>query len=592
MIPTLFGITVVSFIIMQMAPGDPLMLQSGQGGSQNPQAREAYLMRKRELMLDKPTILNFNWFRDWSAQVRQTAYYLGHEPGVFEAELPELQLPETPDEVARLEYLQSLNIPDFEQRLADPERHAVLARTLPDMAKVAAENMGLNGVPAAVALLRDEQTPLPLQIGAIRALNSMVVDPFVYAYTNERYEQETAQVRATWGTWYERHRESLPEVSPQRRERLTELLAQMTAEQSRLELLGMLESLDRGDAPFFAEVLLEDDSTLEERVVSSQMLKLFIGSALETDVTRDASREEVNRVAANWLSYYELRQSQFEPGLGTKLWYVVGDTQYAHMVWRLVTFNFGRSALKTREPVGERIWRAVKVSAPLMIMAQLVTYLVAVPLGVLCAVYRGRFTDRAISLTLFLLYSIPAFVAGMLFLLFLCYGDYLKVFPMAALHSYEADEMGWGAWLLDYIWHAFLPVVCLSLFSLAAMAMYSRSAMLDVIGQDYVRTARAKGVPERKVILKHVLRNGLIPILTLFANFLPAMLGGSVLIEYLFNIPGMGRLSFNSIEQQDFPTLMALVYIDAIVVMVSILVTDLLYVLVDPRISYGRREVI
>jgi peptide/nickel transport system permease protein len=117
--------------------------------------------------------------------------------------------------------------------------------------------------------------------------------------------------------------------------------------------------------------------------------------------------------------------------------------------------------------------------------------------------------------------------------------------------------------------------------------MYARTSMLDVIGQDYIRTARAKGVPNSRVIYKHALRNALIPILTLFSNFLPAMLGGSVLIEYIFNIPGMGRLSWESIEQKDVPTLMALIYVQAIVVLLSILVTDLLYVFVDPRISFA-----
>jgi peptide/nickel transport system permease protein len=147
--------------------------------------------------------------------------------------------------------------------------------------------------------------------------------------------------------------------------------------------------------------------------------------------------------------------------------------------------------------------------------------------------------------------------------------------------------MTWGSYLADYFWHATLPVLCLSLFSLAGLAMYSRSSMLDVIGQDFVRTARAKGVSEPRVILKHALRNGLIPIITLFSSFLPAMLGGSVLVEFLFGIPGMGRLSWSSIEQKDFPTLMALIFIDAIVVMFSILLSDLLYVLVDPRISFA-----
>ena len=160
---------------------------------------------------------------------------------------------------------------------------------------------------------------------------------------------------------------------------------------------------------------------------------------------------------------------------------------------------------------------------------------------------------------------------------------------MEGLHSETADEFGFVAYFLDYLWHAILPVACLSLFSLAGMAMYSRSAMLDVLGADYIRTARAKGVSQPKVIFKHALRNSLIPIITLFASFLPAMLGGSVLIEFLFNIPGMGRMSFTSILQKDIPTVMALIYIQAILVMVSLLLTDILYVIVDPRISFEGR---
>ena len=114
--------------------------------------------------------------------------------------------------------------------------------------------------------------------------------------------------------------------------------------------------------------------------------------------------------------------------------------------------------------------------------------------------------------------------------------------------------------------------------------------MLDVVNQDYIRTARAKGLSNRNVIFKHALRNALIPIITLFANFLPVLLGGSVLIEVIFNIPGMGRLSYEAILEKDYNTLMAIIYIDGIIVMFSFLLSDLLYVVVDPRISFSRSE--
>jgi peptide/nickel transport system permease protein len=161
---------------------------------------------------------------------------------------------------------------------------------------------------------------------------------------------------------------------------------------------------------------------------------------------------------------------------------------------------------------------------------------------------------------------------------------------MYGLHSEGSDGWGFLARSADYVWHAFGPIVCLSIFSLAGLAMYARTSLLEVINQDYIRTARAKGLAENFVIYKHALRNGLIPVITLFASFIPGLLSGSVLIEFLFGIPGMGRLSLESILAKDYNTLMALIYIDAIVVMVSILLTDLLYVFVDPRISFGKSD--
>jgi len=320
------------------------------------------------------------------------------------------------------------------------------------------------------------------------------------------------------------------------------------------------------------------------------MLRLYIGKPLMTDVPIDADRSEVEQVSQNWLAYYAAGRTGPALSLPAKLWSVVADTQYAHMVARLVTFDFGFSATKTHEPVAPRIWRAFEVSAPLMLASEVLIYLVAVPLGIVCAVNRNRLLDRLISSVLFVLYSVPTFVAAMLLMLYFCYGIHWKWFPMSGLHSELADELAWGPWLLDYAWHAFLPVVCLSIFSLAGLAMYSRSSMLGVLREDYIRTARAKGVSENRVIWIHALRNALIPMITLFADFLPALLGGSVLVEVLFSIPGMGRLSWSAIEQKDYPTLMALVYINAIVVLFSILLSDLLYYVVDPRISLDAAE--
>ena len=595
-IPTLFGVTIISFCIMQMAPGDPQLSQLGSAGltGESSQTREAYLIQKRDLKLDKPLVLNFNYFRDYSQKDRMAAYFLGMTEddlvarlGVLskEAQNDETQNDADPSAAAQLEFLDKLKIDDFQKRLADPEQHERLAKAIQVYVRTFCEDNGIYAVADMIEILQSDDSDLETKIGAIRCLDDMVVEPFVFTYSRKPTKAETPLVVSAWETWWNRAEAGFPKLSERRRKTVAGMFDAMVAEKSRAKQIEMLEDFDRDDMRFFIEKLL-GDSTLKEKAVAAATLKLFVARPLRSDVPLDADRQLVDEVAENWMAHYEVRQSTYEPGFIARTAYIFSDTQYAHMLWRLATFNFGRSALKTREPVSEKIWDAVIVSAPLMLMANVFIYLVAVPIGIVCAVNRGKWADRLISLGLFFLYSIPAFVAGMLFLLFFCYGGYLKIFPMLGLHSPGADEFGWGQYLIDYFWHAFLPVTCLALFSLAGMAMYSRTSMLDVIGQDYIRTARAKGVSRSVVILKHAFRNALIPIVTLFSGFLPAMLGGSVLVEVIFGIPGMGRLSWSSIEQKDFPTLMALVYVQAIIVMLSILLTDLLYVAVDPRISF------
>lgn len=592
MVPTLFGVTVVSFCIMQLAPGDPLLNQLSSEGAQGQSSgtREAYLIQKRDLKLDKPLILNFRNFTDYRPLLQQAAYFLGHTDQELLEELERLQ--QQPDP-ARLEFLRGLRSRgqrlDIDQRLADQARHDRLLKAIQGFVRVYCEDLGVYGVPATMELLESE-TDLRTRIGLIHALDLMVVEPFQFTYSSSPSDSETPLVLGTWRTWWEREASAFPPLDPGRRETMQGQLQTMAQAESRREVFRLLDEeyyFERSDMRFFAENLLRENASLSEREICAAILKLFVANPMRTWIPLDASQQDVDEVTENWQLHYQLKGEQYQSSFGRKLWNVVGDTQYAHMVWRLVTFNFGRSALKTKEPVSEKLWNAFVISAPLMLMAELVIYFVAIPLGIVGSVNRGNVVDQSISLGLFFLYSIPPFVAGMLFLLFFCYGDYLDWFPMDRLHSDGADNFGYVQYTLDYLWHATLPVICLSLFSLAALAMYSRSSMLDVVGQDYIRTARAKGLPEWQVIYRHGLRNALIPVLTLFSNALPALLGGSVLVEVIFGIPGMGYVGWSSIEQKDFPTLMALVYVQAIVTLMSILLTDILYVLVDPRISFS-----
>jgi len=587
MIPTLFGVTIISFCVMQLAPGDPLEAQfSGGGMSTNSETRDAYLLRRRELKLDRPLVLNFNYFSNYQPALESTAFWLGRTEAETDRELAALAAdPVDPASRAQLQFLRGLKIDKFDVLLKSPEDRPRLGQIIAGKLDLRLRDYTVYAVPDAIRLLESPQIDRQEKIGLIKCLNVLVPDPLVYTYSRQPQPEETAAVQALWGTWWQRAQKKYPPLDADDRAALQQRLDKLVDEPSAQALFDEVEYFDPDQMRFFAETLLGPKATLRQRFVAAIVLRRHVPSPVNLDLPLGAAAEQVDQVAGNWQSaYYEPHRAEYELSWPTRAWRVVADTQYAYMVARLVTFDFGHSTLKLREPVGQRVWRAVKVSAPLMFMAELVIYFIAVPVGIFCAVRRGAF-DRGMTLILFLLYSIPGFIAGMVLLMTLAYGK--NWFPLQGMHKEGAELLSTGAFLIDYLWHATLPVICLSLSALASMAMFSRSAMLDVIGQDYIRTARSKGLSENKVIFKHALRNALLPIITLFANFLPALLGGSVLIEYLFNIPGMGRLGFESIYLKDIPTLMALLYLDAILVMVSILLTDLLYVLVDPRISFA-----
>ncbi|HEV3271356.1 MAG TPA: ABC transporter permease [Candidatus Methylacidiphilales bacterium] len=237
-------------------------------------------------------------------------------------------------------------------------------------------------------------------------------------------------------------------------------------------------------------------------------------------------------------------------------------------------------------PVIERITERMGLTLSITGSALIISYLVAIPVGVLAAVKRGQLIDRSISFAVFLLYSIPSFCAALLLIFFVAGGDYLNLLPMYGAGSVDASVMGPFAWLWDRILHMILPVICLTYGSLASISRYSRVSMLDALGQDFVRTARAKGLSERLVIMRHALRNALIPIITIFTLEIPGLISGAVIIESIFTLPGMGQLMFQSIDAGDYPVIMGLTLIIAIVTLVSYLLADILYAVVDPRITY------
>ena len=258
--------------------------------------------------------------------------------------------------------------------------------------------------------------------------------------------------------------------------------------------------------------------------------------------------------------------------------------QYFLWLKSIATLDFGRS-YKDNRLVMDRIRERIPVTLQLNIISIFLVYLFAVPIGIFSSTHQYSFSDKAVTLFLFILYSLPSFWMATMLILYLGGGDYLHWFPITALSSLGAEEMSSFDWLLDRLWHLVLPVFCLTYAGLAYVSRQMRAGMLETIRQDYIRTARAKGVSEKVVVFKHALRNSLIPIVTLLGFLLPAMLGGSVIIESIFTIPGMGQLGFEAILSRDYPVVMAITTIAAFLTLVGLLLSDVLYAVVNPTIS-------
>lgn len=261
--------------------------------------------------------------------------------------------------------------------------------------------------------------------------------------------------------------------------------------------------------------------------------------------------------------------------------------QYGLWLKRLARLDFGES-LKDRRPVIKKIAETLPITLTLNILAIILIYIISVPIGIFSALHPKSLTDKIVMLTLFVLYSLPSFWVASILITFLAGGDYLNLFPITGFISDGAEGLPWYGMIGNVAWHLVLPVACLTYGGLAFMSRFSRASMLEVMRQDYIRTARAKGLSEWRVITRHGLRNAMIPLLTLMGALLPALLGGSVIIEQIFSIPGMGRLSFEAVMSRDYPTVMAIASIDAILTLISILVADIMYVVVDPRISFEK----
>jgi len=256
--------------------------------------------------------------------------------------------------------------------------------------------------------------------------------------------------------------------------------------------------------------------------------------------------------------------------------------QYLLWLGRLVQLDFGDSFAQDNRPVLGKIRERLPITILLNVLSMLVILLISLPLGVISAVRRNSAFDRGTTVFVFVGFAMPSFWLALLMMDWL--GVRIGLLPVSGLKSLGYEYLSLGEQLLDRTAHLILPVFIAAIGGLAGFSRYMRSNMLDVIRQDFIMTARAKGLSERVVIYKHALRNALLPVITILGLSVPGLIGGSVIFETIFAIPGMGKLFYDGVMMRDYPLIMGVLVIGAVLTLVGNLLADISYALADPRI--------
>ncbi len=235
---------------------------------------------------------------------------------------------------------------------------------------------------------------------------------------------------------------------------------------------------------------------------------------------------------------------------------------------------------KDGRPVLRKIWERFLNSLPLFIVGTLLTWTLSFPIGIHSAIKRGGVFDKTATFFAYFFISIPGFFFAYVLIIFVVNTFHVPVIGMKTF-GFSSDSLHM---IMDRIWHMLIPSVLSATGGIAILSRYVRSQMLEVEAQDYIRTARAKGVPEDEVHYKHALRNALLPFITMFGLVIPGLIGGSVIIESIFSWPGIGRMAYEAILSRDYPVVITLNFISAVLVLIGTFISDLLYMVADPRI--------
>jgi ABC-type dipeptide/oligopeptide/nickel transport system permease component len=263
--------------------------------------------------------------------------------------------------------------------------------------------------------------------------------------------------------------------------------------------------------------------------------------------------------------------------------------QYLKLWKNILTLDFSESRIDHR-PVLSKIGEALPVTLFFNLITVFIVYSISIPLGVYMALHDGSRRENAIATMLYILYALPGFWVALMVLKYFGSAEYLDMFPLSGLVSPYFSKLTWFEQVGDFLWHLVLPIFVMVYGSFAFLSRYMKSSFLEALRSDYVRTAKANGMSNASVIYVHALRNSVIPLVTLLGGLLPSLIGGSVILERIFSIPGMGKLAYDSFYANDDTVIIAVVSISSVLTMLGIFLSDITYMAVDPRIRYGMQN--
>jgi peptide/nickel transport system permease protein len=538
---TLFGITLITFVMTRLTPGDPAAAKVAPGGG-GMRAQGGYQemveRNRRNLGLDKPMLVNFRFEdRDFGARMALYDYIRSVDAwkDYGQRQLLRISTIALPHAIELHEQVRAGNFPTVEDSqgrqytfVKQEEALARIEAILPSLAPTAGISSDVTGTARADAYKawwkEREATFRPSNVRAI-----------VQAYL--KGSRPIEDVRPLGGF-------AIPELA---------------------RGLDEPETQERADAA------------------------LALLTSIRYRTSEETWEQQRERVVSRWNSWWLRERGGFEVvGPVSQAFSIVTNTQFGLWVRSLLRLDFGDS-YKWNRPVLSLVKERLPASLQISILSILAGYLLAIPIGIFSAMKKNTMADRTVTVILFVLYSLPTFwVATMLILSATGEGYFPRNFPTRGFNSEGITRETAGAleFWMDRLWHLVLPVTVLTYGSLAFVSRQMRAAMLEVVKLDYVRTARAKGLSETVVVLKHALRNSLIPIITISAGVLPELIAGSVVVEFIFTIPGMGLLTFDAILNRDYPVINAVLFFSAFLTLLGILLADLAYAVADPRISY------